>query len=74
MPLYFGRAKSKLRSGYNWSEGSVIIQKEEEISDPLNPGLNVSPIFKKMSQNLVLQGELNFILSPNAVNAKATDR
>jgi len=74
MPLYFGRAKSKLRAGYNWSEGSVIIQKEEKISGPLNPDLNILPFFEKMFHSLFLQGEFNSILSPKTMNAKATDR
>jgi hypothetical protein len=74
MPLYSGRAKSKLRAGYNWSEGSVIIQKEEKISGPLDPRLNPFPIFEKMSHGLFPQGEFNFILPPKTMNAKVMDR
>jgi hypothetical protein len=73
MPLYFQRAKSKLRSGYNWSEGSVIVQKKKKILGLLNPDLNIFPIFKKMFQSLLLQGDSNFILSPNTVNARTVD-
>jgi hypothetical protein len=70
MPLYFGGTKSKFRPGYNWSQGSVIIQKEKEILGFLNPGLNIFPIFEKMLHGLPLQRESNFILSPNTMNAR----
>jgi hypothetical protein len=65
MPLYSGRAKSKVRSGYNWSEGSVIIQKEEEISGPLNPDLNILPFFEKMFHRLFLQGVSFYFITKN---------
>jgi hypothetical protein len=70
MPLYFGRAKSKLRAGYNWSEGSVIVQKEEKILGPLNPGLNIFPIFKKMFHRIFLKRESIYILSSDKMNSR----
>jgi hypothetical protein len=67
MPLYFGRAKSKVGSGYDGSEGSVIIQEEEEIPGVLNPGSHVFPIFKKVFHSLLPQGESNFYLITNYI-------
>src|SRR4030043_281539 len=69
MPLYFERTKSKFGSGYNWSKGSVIIQKEEKTLGLLNPVLNVFPIFKKMFHGLLISGEYYrfkfcYIISP----------
>jgi len=74
MPLYSGRAKSKLRSGYNWSESSVIVQKKKKILGLLNPRLNPFPIFKKIFHHFLLQQNANFILSPNTVNARTIER
>jgi len=70
MPPYYGWAKSKFRPGYNWSESSVIIQKEKKILDVLNSGLNLDPMFEKMPHRVFLQIESNLILSPNPPFAK----
>ncbi len=56
MPLYFGRTKSQFRSGYNWSESSIIVQKKKKIPGFLNPGLNDFPIFEKMFQGVLFRG------------------
>jgi hypothetical protein len=72
MPLYLGRAKSKFGPGYNGSERSVIIQKEEKISGPPNPRSNIFPIFEKMSHNLFLQ-ESNFIKYRSFSGSKKRD-
>jgi len=55
---YLGWTKSQFGSGYNWREGSIIVQKEKKILGLLNPGLNVFPIFEEMLQGLFLQREL----------------
>jgi hypothetical protein len=62
MPLYFGRIKSQFRPGYNWREGSVIVQKKKKILGLVNPGLNVFPILKEMYHD-ILSFKENWILS-----------
>jgi hypothetical protein len=69
VPLYLGRTKSQFRPGYNWSEGSVIVQKK--ILGLVNPYLNVFPIFEKMLHGILFQGEQDFILSSNTPDARA---
>ena len=71
MSLDFGRTKSQFRSGYNWSEGSVIVQKKKEIPGLPNPGLNVFPIFEKMLHDIFFLTEnYTLILSPNAIDTQ----
>ena len=70
MPLYFGRTKSQFGSGYNWSEGSIIVQKNKEILGLLNPGLNVFSIFEKMFHGILFQRKLDFILSLSTQDAR----
>ena len=65
MLLYFGRAKSQFRSGYNGSEGSVVVQKKKKSLGLPNPGLDGFPFFEKMFQGILFQGELDFILALN---------
>jgi hypothetical protein len=71
VPLYLEQTKSQFRPGYNWSEGSVIVQKKKKILGLVNPGLNVFPIFEKMFHGILFQGELDFILSSNTPDARA---
>jgi hypothetical protein len=70
MHLYFGRANSQFRPGYNWSEGPIIVQKNKEILGLLNPGLNVFPIFEKMCHGILFQRKLDFILSLSTQDAR----
>jgi hypothetical protein len=74
VPLYFGRTKSQFRSGYNGSEGPIIVQKEKKILGLLNPGLNIFPIFEKVLQGILFEGELDFILARNTMDARPIDR
>jgi hypothetical protein len=70
MPLDFGRTKSQLRSGYNGSEGSVIVQKKKKSLGLLNPGSDVFPFFEKMFQGILFQEELDFILALNTPDTR----
>ena len=55
MPFHFKRTKSLFWEGYNWSEGSVIVQKKEEILGLLNPCLDGFPLFEKMVHRILFQ-------------------
>jgi hypothetical protein len=57
MPLYFGRTESQFGPGYNWSEGSVIVQEKKKTPGLQNPDSNVFPIFEKMFHRLLIFGK-----------------